>query len=79
MLFVIAVYPILIALRYGYVWVCLYIGGIPLLVVLFPLAMRDVWRRVPNPEYEPPITLPAELEAVKPGESVHDRKVPRRW
>jgi len=78
-LFVLATYPILIALTQGFVWICLYIGGIPLLLVLFPLAMRDVWKKVPNPDYEGPIKLPPETPPLLPGESLHERRPPARW
>ena len=44
-----------------------------------PLALRDVWRRVPNPDYEPPIVLPPDPPTLKDGESLHDRRPPGRW
>ncbi|HVV76103.1 MAG TPA: hypothetical protein VHC43_08720 [Mycobacteriales bacterium] len=76
---VIAVYPIWKAVTAGWIYVSLYLGGIPLLFVLFPLVMRDVWKKVPNPDYEPPIALPPDVEPPKPGESINDRKLPQRW
>lgn len=78
-LFVVAFYPILVALRYGYIWICLYVGGIPMLLVLYPLAMRDVWKKVRNPDYEPPIVLTTDRPTLREGESLHDRRPPRRW
>ncbi|HWC35677.1 MAG TPA: hypothetical protein VG650_12740 [Mycobacteriales bacterium] len=76
---VIAVYPTWKAITAGWIYVSLYLGGIPLLFVLFPLVMRDVWKKVRNPGYEPPIELPAEVPPLKEGESLHDRRPPRRW
>jgi hypothetical protein len=76
---VIAIYPIWKAITSGWIWVVLYLGGIPLLFVIFPLVMRDVWKKVPNPDYEQPIALPPETPPLRPGESLHERKSPRRW
>jgi hypothetical protein len=77
--FVIAAYPIWKAVTAGWIWVCLYVGGIPLLFVLFPLVMKDVWRKVPNPDYESPIVLPPDPPSVNDGGSLHDRRPPPRW
>lgn len=75
----IAVWPMWQAITVGWIWVVLYLGGIPLLMFIYPLVLRDVWRKVKNPDYEPPIELEPELEPPAPGESLHDRKMPRRW
>ncbi|MGN6473108.1 MAG: hypothetical protein ACTHK4_05605 [Mycobacteriales bacterium] len=77
--FLIAVWPIWKAVTAGWIWVCLYLGGFPLLFVLYPLVLRDVWKKVPNPDYEPPIVLPPETPPLQPGESLHDRRPPSRW
>jgi hypothetical protein len=76
---VIAVYPTWKAVTVGWIYVSLYLGGIPLLFVLFPLVMRDVWKKAPNPDYQPPIVLPPDPPALKDGESLHDRRPPGRW
>lgn len=76
---VIAGYPIWKAITAGWIYVCLYLGGIPLLFVLFPLVMRDVWKPVRRPDFEPPIVIAPEPKPPAPGESIQDRKVPRRW
>jgi hypothetical protein len=46
---------------------------------ILPMALRDVWRAVKNPDYEPPIVLPPDPPTLKEGESLHDRRPPRRW
>jgi hypothetical protein len=46
---------------------------------ILPMAFRDVWRKVKNPDYEPPIVMPPDPPTLKEGESVHDRRPPGRW
>ncbi|HEX3708162.1 MAG TPA: hypothetical protein VHV76_16160 [Mycobacteriales bacterium] len=75
----IAVFPIWKAITAGWIWVALYLGGIPLLFVLFPLAMRDIWRPVRDPSATPSIVLPPEPTPPAPGESIQERKAPHRW
>jgi hypothetical protein len=77
--FVVAVYPIWKAITAGWIWVCLYLGGIPLLLVIFPLVMRDVWRPVRDPNGTAPLVIPPEPTPPRPGESIQDRTFPRRW
>jgi hypothetical protein len=67
--------PIVYAIFYNF----FFIVAAALWAMVLPLALRDVWRRVKNPDYEAPIALPPETPELKPGESLHDRKMPRRW
>jgi len=76
---IIAIWPLWQAITVGWIWVVLYLGGIPMLFVIFPLVMRDVWKKAPNPDFEPPLELPPEPPPLAPGESLHDRRPPRRW
>jgi hypothetical protein len=76
---VIAVWPLWQAITVGWIWIALYVGGVPLLFVIFPLVMRDVWKKVPNPDYGRPLDLPPEPTPPAPGESLHDRQPPQRW
>lgn len=76
---VIAIWPLWQAITVGWIWVSLYLGGIPMLFVIFPLVMRDVWKGAKNPDYEPPLVLPEEAPPLRAGESIQDRKAPPRW
>ena len=46
---------------------------------IVPMALRDVWRAVRVPGAEPAIVIPPDPKPPAPGESIHDRKMPRRW
>lgn len=76
---VVAVWPLWQAITVGWIYVVFYLFAIPICVVILPLVLRDVWKKVPNPDYEPPIVLPEDVEPPKPGESIHDRRPPGRW
>jgi hypothetical protein len=46
---------------------------------IVPLGLRDIWRAVRVPGAQPPIVIPPEPKPPGPGESIQERKLPRRW
>lgn len=72
---IVLVAPILFALFYS----VFFIVAAAIWAFILPMGLRDIWRKVKNPDYEEPIVLPPETPPLKDGESVHDRKMPRRW
>jgi hypothetical protein len=46
---------------------------------ILPIALRDVWRAVRTSDDPPPVVIPPEPKPPGPGESILDRKPPRRW
>jgi hypothetical protein len=76
---VVAIWPLYRAITVGWIFVVYYLFAIPICVMIAPLVLRDVWKKVRNPDHEPGLVLPADPQPLRPGESIHDRDVPGRW